>query len=172
MSSFFDRILGGSKGTAAAASIGSTGSSSLQSFSFEEIVEELQRRGYTVQQHGNTLNLISDSTKDANVVNEEEPAQLTVEAKVFKVLEAIVNWEKLDRHRHDKDRKFNMLWSEILAFDWARTPRGYCCEANKSVKVGLSEYSKYEDPEASQILLIQHYDSERPGNYEKRNSCK
>jgi hypothetical protein len=148
----------------------------LSDYSVEELIEELKRRGLTVEQTGSvvTISTSSAATAGAAVSVETIVPEIvnSTEQKVFAVLESIEKWCKLDRHRNDKDRKFTQLWSTIYAFDWARSPRGYCCDANKSVKIGLGEYSKWEDPESAQVVIIQHYDSERPGNYEKRNSCK
>ena len=168
MSSFFGRVLGGNKSGSGASATAAHSVKDISECSLEELIAELQRRGFTVQQDGKTISLTSGGDAAAQKVE----SQQVVEAKVFNVLDAIEKWSKLDRHRNDKDRKFNALWSHLYGYDWARTPKGYCCDANKSVKIGLSEYSKWEDPESAQVLLIQHYDSERPGNYEKRNSCK
>jgi hypothetical protein len=167
MSSFFNRMLGSNSKASTTAAATAT-CQDLRECSLEEIIAELQHRGFTVQQDGKMLTLTSGGDGTGHKTENHHD----IEEKVFNVLNAIENWMKLDRHRNDKDRKFNQLWSHLYAFDWARTPKGYCCDANKSVKIGLSEYSKWEDPESAQVLLIQHYDSERPGNYEKRNSCK
>lgn len=170
MSSFFKSMLGSSSNAPSKATTSKTEScTDLRECSLDEIITELQYRGYTVQKDGKVITLTNG---DGTTAHKGDNHHHSVEEKVFNVLDAIEKWTKLDRHRNDKDRKFNELWSHLYAFDWARTPKGYCCDANKSVKIGLSEYSKYEDPESAQVLLIQHYDSERPGNYEKRNSCK
>jgi hypothetical protein len=150
----------GSKNTTSSSAVAKT----LAEYSIDELVVELRSRGLTVS-------ITSPENPSVTTTTPANEAVVT-QRKIFNVLQAIDEWTKLERHRHDKDRKFNALWCNLYAFDWARTPKGYVCDANKSVKVGLSEYSKWEDANSSQILIIQHYDSERPGNYEKRDSCK
>lgn len=128
----------------------------LSDASVDDIIEELRSRGITVNQQGNDITI--SATGKADVSNQ-----------VFSVLEAIEQWSKLERHRDDKDRNMIEIWSQFWAFDWERKPKGHCVDANKSVHVGLSEYSKYEDPNGSQILCIFHFDTERPGNYAKKD---
>ncbi len=133
-------------------------SSLLAGASDEELFAELRRRGFmvTVDAAGRSVDV----------------AGASMQQHVFNVLGAIEQWTRQERHRMDVGREYTSVWSNVWAFDWARTPKGYCCDANKSVWVGVGEYTKAEDPSGTQILLIRHYDSERPGNYAKRNSCE
>lgn len=88
----------------------------------------------------------------------------------FPPLDAIENWCNTPVHRNDKNRSLLEVWSFFGAFDWFRQPKGFSVDADKSVRVGVSEYSA--DEGGAQILVIQHYDSEQPGNYAKRDNCK
>jgi hypothetical protein len=94
-------------------------------------------------------------------------ASVALQEQVFEVLKAMETWSRHQRHRGDKLRAFlsggGGLWCQCWSFDWARTPANYACDADKSIFVGLSEYSRHEDPSCSQVLLIKHHDTERPG---------
>ncbi|RYH15384.1 hypothetical protein EON65_31840 [archaeon] len=193
---FFTRLMGGSKrDTAAAASTpaSSPGTKSLADYTAEEIFTELQRRGFTVNVNGTVVDISGEESAlapqdtatpapapvaESASASAPAPAPTVVESPpaiqehVFLTLEAIDKWVQQDRHRYDLSRNFDALWLSAWAFDWARQPAGYVCDANKSVKIGLGQYSSHEDPQSSQIVIIRHFDTERPGNYAKRNSCK
>ena len=132
--------------------------------SVEDLVKELESRGYTVTLNGKTISVTGEATQGNS-------AQ-AVQQRVFLAFDAVENWLKQDRHRYDLRRNFDEQWLYARAFDWARQPKGYCVDANKSVKIGVGKYDAYEDPTSAQIVIIRHFDSERPGNYEKRNNCK
>ncbi len=138
------------------------GKTDLASVSNDELFDELRKRGFTVTVAGQMIGLSVDSSGAA--------VGLSTEQKVFEVLEAMEKWSKQDRHRHDKERAFvsGGYWCSHYSFDWARQPPGHCCDADKSIHVGLSEYRSHEDPESSQVVVIKHQDTERPGNYAQK----
>ena len=144
----------------------------------EDLIEELTRRGMNVTLQDNTVAISRpgagptvDPTGAVLAASVAASNRTTSERHVFMVLDAIEKWVQTDRHRNDRNRQMNEVWAYFRAFDWDRKPKGYVCDANKSVKVGIGQYSDYEDAHGSQILIVMHYDSEQPGNYAKRDSC-
>ena len=103
----------------------------MSQYSVEELVAELQRRGLLVT--------LSTSGSD-----HQSHSGYGAASTVFEVLEAMEAWTKIDRHRNDKDRTINEVWTYFYKCDWARSPKGYSVDANKSIRVGLGEYSKHE----------------------------
>jgi hypothetical protein len=150
-------------------------SKTLAEATMTDLIEELRRRGMhvtvsdgAVAVSGGTGAPVDPSTGAALAAS----AATSNQRQVFAVLDAIEKWVQTDRHRNDRSRQMNEVWTYFRAFDWDRKPKGYVCDANKSVRVGVGQYSDYEDAQGSQIIIIMHYDSEQPGNYAKRDSCK
>ena len=87
-------------------------------------------------------------------------------------LDAVEDFSQSEKHTSDHERVLHETWTVFQAFDWARSPKGYIVDANQSILVGLGEYEQSKDGSADQLLVIKHFDSTRPGNYAKRDSCK
>lgn len=146
-------------------------SKTLSDASVSELIEELMKRGVKVTLEAGAAQT-STASPDASRAAIAQTVNQSSPHPIYEVLEAMQLWTLTDRHRNDRDRSIIESWTYFRAYDWDRKPKGYSCDANKSVEVGLGEFNKFEDCDAAQILLILHYDSERPGNYAKRNQCK
>lgn len=57
-------------------------------------------------------------------------------------------------HRADHERPLLASWSLLSAFDWARSPPNYLCDAEKSVRVGLGEYDPATDGGKEQVPTL------------------
>eukprot|EP01042_Synura_sphagnicola_P001581 gene1581-1836_t len=77
------------------------------------------------------------------------------------VLDLITKYGHNSVHARDRDRALlpHSCWLFMEAFDWNDQPKGYVCDANRSVVVGLSSLTKEEDALEPSVLLVKHYDT-------------
>eukprot|EP01060_Flectonema_neradi_P040110 TRINITY_DN9035_c2_g1_i1.p1 TRINITY_DN9035_c2_g1~~TRINITY_DN9035_c2_g1_i1.p1 ORF type:complete len:999 (+),score=200.21 TRINITY_DN9035_c2_g1_i1:59-3055(+) len=96
----------------------------------------------------------------AQAVNGESNGK-SVKKETLEALEAFDEWTRRKEHGYDRDRRLEDYWDHLKGFDWDRQAKGQVCDAQKSILVGISELSAYEDPDRKQLLLFKFFDTEQ-----------